>query len=360
MLLYSGYDTKFALQRFTNDDFEIIEQFVKNSFSSIIGDQENLENYYGVFKDKPDQFIILPGHKKVILGMVNFFKNPPLKSKSSSTNSSQGAEKRKFGSKFGPTISDEISEDSNSDNLILETDTEKQQNLNVNLNSEENIIKKMISNWLNNISNTLQEGKDDPARDSVLKVITLARKNVLSVKIQCELSTIANMVCVAKICCLICQETIRVMKRSLKAGSVPIWVLSNFYKHLKTHLQVDKKKQRGSRQQGTLNAFIQTTKSVGEKNETDLVTMDLEVPGTSIETSNNILQEKRQQRIDEDTRPCANDLGNQNVQHEICLEAENTPENTDSVFCKVSKLSYQSKGEKNRKNETNNQLNVIS
>lgn len=64
MLLYSGYDTKFALERFTHDDFDIIEQFVKNSFPSIIGDQENLENYYGVFKDKPDQFIILPGHKK--------------------------------------------------------------------------------------------------------------------------------------------------------------------------------------------------------------------------------------------------------------------------------------------------------
>jgi len=190
MLLYSGYDIKFALQ---------------------------------------------------LLEMANFLKKPPLKSESLSlkktdlpTKSSQG---------------DEISEDSTSDNVIVETDTEKQQNLNVDLNSEEKKIKKNISYWFNKTSNTYKD-------NIVLKNIKDAKKKLDSLKIQWDQPPTANMFCVPNIGCLFCQATYRVRNRSSKEGSEPIWVLSNFYKHLKTHLQVGKKKQRGSSQQGTLNSFI--------------------------------------------------------------------------------------------------------
>ncbi|XP_034248169.1 uncharacterized protein LOC117649460 [Thrips palmi] len=64
ILALNGYDSKSLLASINDEVFNKIEAFMKAS-SDLLSEEE-VQQYYGIFKSKPDKFQLLEGHKQLL------------------------------------------------------------------------------------------------------------------------------------------------------------------------------------------------------------------------------------------------------------------------------------------------------
>lgn len=75
-LLYTGYDNAASLKNLDEEDFEEMQNFVRNQFAELFSSRQMLlEEYFGIFSHNIKQFVILPGHKKLLKAISKFLSN---------------------------------------------------------------------------------------------------------------------------------------------------------------------------------------------------------------------------------------------------------------------------------------------
>ena len=74
ILKATKYDNLFSLQHFTEEDKEKIEIFMQTVLYQLIK-EEDREQYYGIFKDHPEKFLLVGGLEQALTVMIELAKN---------------------------------------------------------------------------------------------------------------------------------------------------------------------------------------------------------------------------------------------------------------------------------------------
>lgn len=78
LLKSQGFDNALALKKLDEEDVNFLEVFAKSEdYRKVlaISDQSNLDDFYGSYCDRPKEFQILRGHRKMLIEMVAAVQN---------------------------------------------------------------------------------------------------------------------------------------------------------------------------------------------------------------------------------------------------------------------------------------------
>lgn len=75
ILTLQGFDNALSLKKFDEDDIILVESYVKtDKFSRRIPVDSSLEDYFGIFHNSKADFEIIPGHKKLLMQVIDYIK----------------------------------------------------------------------------------------------------------------------------------------------------------------------------------------------------------------------------------------------------------------------------------------------
>lgn len=221
ILKHSGYDNRLSLANITEKEINQIELFAKTQLKYILLKKSNVnyEEFYHLYNDNIEDFIILPGHKKFLLAIGEMCgeENNKMKLKESFFSDDYNTKRRKISNLPIPTTSEEIGSDA------CESINGDKSGDSVNSQEEYRYVYDICYQWIKKFSDTLSE----PEQNKVIE--TLHR---LEIKISA--SSLEDTVYYAYIKCSLCQTEIKTQKRIRKEGN-STWLISNFYKHFKFH-----------------------------------------------------------------------------------------------------------------------------
>lgn len=221
ILKHSGYDNRLSLANISEKEINQIELFAKTQLKYILLKKSNVnyEEFYHLYNENIEDFIILPGHKKLLLaiGEMCAEENNKMKLKESFFSDDYNAKRRKISNLPIHASSDDVGSDAcESVNGDKSTDV-------TNSQEEYKYVYDICYQWIKKFSDTLSESEQN-------KVIETLHR--LEIKISS--SSLEDTVYFAYIKCCICQTEIKTQKRIRREGN-STWLISNFYKHFKFH-----------------------------------------------------------------------------------------------------------------------------
>ncbi|XP_018563230.1 uncharacterized protein LOC108904975 [Anoplophora glabripennis] len=221
ILKHSGYDNRLSLAGITEKEINQIELFAKTQLKYILLKKSNVnyEEFYHLYNENIEDFIILPGHKKLLLaiGEMCAEENNKMKLKESFFSDDYNAKRRKISNLPIPIASEDLGSDA------CESISGDKSGDSVNSQEEYKYVYDICYQWIKKFSDTLSESEQN-------KVIETLHR--LEIKISS--ASPEDTVYYAYIKCCICQTEIKTQKRIRREGN-STWLISNFYKHFKFH-----------------------------------------------------------------------------------------------------------------------------
>ncbi|XP_031332934.1 uncharacterized protein LOC116163219, partial [Photinus pyralis] len=199
VLKISGYYNIESLSNITNDDIQAIEQFGREELTSLI-DEAEYEQYFGVYKRVPQKFKLLPGHKKLL--------------KIASETLKKKLNEQKNIQKFQNPLS---SRQRNCPKTQVREEV-------IDLHLEKNNLRKEL---LKKCKDIIQEATLDLNKKSEY----LTRLDNIEVTVQIG----HNDDLFGTVCCILCQNKVKLFFEQRKSTCAPRWLRGNFYKHFKAH-----------------------------------------------------------------------------------------------------------------------------
>lgn len=211
LLEIAGYTTKDALMNINETDIQEIETFAQNDLHNII-EKEQFEKYYGVYKNAPTKFKILPGHKKILKNLSVKLKIDMKQQKCSTEknpNSNLISAPQNSNSKFPSREADRSEIDLHEESKTLKGD----------------ILKKIKSSLEDHAFEKSQRESITERMQQITVDVKLNRSN--------EMYGIAT--------CIFCSKDIKIFYEKTKSSYSHRWLRGNFYRHIEGHLNAYKK-----------------------------------------------------------------------------------------------------------------------
>lgn len=216
MLSVNGYSALSIIADITEQELTEIQLFAREKLPKIINENE-YEDYYGpLFKNFPEEYTIMSGHKKILNKLKNYYEKKcsgalvPC-SKSTETRSSSRTESLK-------SVSDHSCEQnmgarSRSRSPLCQTKT-------IDFSTENAIVGKTLKSWIRNCCNDHQWEYFENRIDEVLVSCTFDSTNEIKCQVVC-----------------FCGTMIKLYRAANKPHQQKRWIYSNFHKHFKCHLK---------------------------------------------------------------------------------------------------------------------------
>lgn len=259
LLIFTGYDNAFIIQDLDSNSLTAIENIARSHIPNLF--QGSLEQYLGHFHTKPNEFFIMPGHKKLLEKLSNYAKKQMAKKTTENMiEDDLGICNKERAQKNNV---------SNEKKTILKSERQKRyptkESINIIVkdggNSSENVREK-ASRWLKEFIKT--NLKDAGVVDILNKIDTIKIK-MLS----------PNM---CYITCFVCKNDTKIYKNK------DSWTLSNFHKHFKTHFRDLKENIKRRKSASILNFLRWNTDTAGTSKLINNETRDEELSPLQDET----------------------------------------------------------------------------
>jgi len=193
VLTLMGYDNIAALSKLSEDEFEEIEDLMRNTMDKLIDEKEK-DSTYGIFSKAISSFKLLPGQRRTLLALAERAKSILERPVSTNRAGSSSSSRRSTTSAIGPKPSTSATPVTSSPDV----------------SNEQQHLLETLSKYLK--ENCLYEAEDEDLNLGV----SVARLDDGTMK--------------ASVVCPKCQKTVTFFKLGKR------WNTSNLYKHLKTHV----------------------------------------------------------------------------------------------------------------------------
>lgn len=236
IFIMNGYDNSLTIGNINDEDIKKTEMFARDTLHEVI-DEDEQDFYYGIFKNNIPKFKFLDGHKNQLYMIIEFYKlKTRLQSKKRKPLTiSENPFERKSKNKF-PT------KNTNTDleQSTIGLNTEQRMHIfDVDLAEEKKTIIRNITEWIKlKCKNTEvnQEIAEKMISCQSISVSLLSNKdNKDEPEDESQIYEECNNNMQAIITCF-CKSRTKVVKILLKGKSNTKWILSNYYRHLNTHL----------------------------------------------------------------------------------------------------------------------------
>lgn len=223
ILKYSGYDNRLSLANITEADIRDIEAFARSSLMIHLKDKKvkNYEDFYHIFSDNIENFMILPGHQKLIMAIGTMLAekiNEEKLKNASQKQTNQAAKKRKLCQVASTSVASEMPGDG-----IVQIKTENI-HLDINAQQESKYLKQYCTQSIRKLQEVLPETKKLQIED-----------NLQYLEINISRSCVDGVVCFGYVKCPICRTEVKVQKQIRGEGKAACWLIWDFCKHFKNH-----------------------------------------------------------------------------------------------------------------------------
>ncbi|KAJ6642128.1 hypothetical protein Bhyg_07074, partial [Pseudolycoriella hygida] len=257
ILTLNGFDSVLSIKTITSDDIEYFRNYARSEMNRRIPMNANLNDYYGSYSDTPTEFEFLRGHIRLLEQIVllineiiatkgpEFFilktpKNQANKNIFLSDINVQGEKQALNSDGILPTLSQanvEANVGNISTSIIRENENvsvesgpnepSTSEQAMTKFNQEKSQIHSNVVSWLQRNARSVYEQHQHGLSVDLVKIASKDEKGTVSAGIKC----------------LVCADVIQVTKTGT------YFVLSNFHKHIRSHLkkQKMKRKLRGSK-----------------------------------------------------------------------------------------------------------------
>lgn len=206
MLTLSGFDNIICLQNLDETNITEIEIFGREQLHLFIPEGAKLEDYYYIYKNHPEMFKIVAGHK-ILLREIRMY------------SLEKGAE---FFAKFIKRRTYQATESKMiEEGLKVTTVRPVKKTFHKSAEEHGKLLKLLVNRWINSVKDY------DPSKQiQEIRLITIYNPNPDEVS--------------GSVTCSVCNQDIKVSTQATQNG-YKRWIISNFMRHFKNHIGLNKK-----------------------------------------------------------------------------------------------------------------------
>uniref|UniRef100_A0A1Y1L797 Uncharacterized protein n=1 Tax=Photinus pyralis TaxID=7054 RepID=A0A1Y1L797_PHOPY len=277
LLAINGYDNVISLSTLDDNTFQELETFAKATLPSLI-DENEFFKYYGIFAKNVTTFSIVGGHKVLLKKVAEYLANDFKKHQTTgNVKVKKNSVKRKITQSVINTVESEV--ESN--------DQENMRNIlgNIDINLEQSKINENCVRFIKENYNAFEQSQNvEPKFLRILQNLDTSRID-FNVRIHSDIEN-SNFNRALVTCCF-CNCDIKIPRTivtNANGENVLYWVHSNFYKHMKTHFDVNKSRKKLSNR--TIDGYFvrQTLKEKGCNSSCNSISNSIASEIQSVET----------------------------------------------------------------------------
>lgn len=202
----SGFDNIICLQNLDEANISEVEQFGREQLHLFVPENAKLEDYYYIYKNHPEMFKIVAGHK-ILLREMRLY------------SLEKGVE---FFAKFIKRRTYQVTESKMvEDGLKVTTVRPVKKTFHKTAEEHGKLLKLLVNRWINSVKDL------DPKKQiQEIQLITIFNPSPDEVS--------------GSVTCSVCHQDIKVSTQATQNG-YKRWIISNFMRHFKNHLGLNKK-----------------------------------------------------------------------------------------------------------------------